>query len=392
MKILFVHNKYQRTGGEDTVLDSEMALLADWGHDICLAAEDNHAIDSVSDKIRTFRDVVYSSKHKHWMTEKLREFLPDVVHVHNFFPLISPSVYDACQEAGVPVVQTLHNYRTICPGALLMRKGQICEKCITGSPYQAVFHKCYRDSAIGSLGVARMVSHHRHQDTWKHKVNGFIALTEFARGKFSDAGFPNEKIHIKPNFVAEPLSRLKDPPLHRQGALFVGRLSAEKGLTTLLRAWQHLDIPLRVAGSGPLSADIARFSSSAANNSAVVALGALDHAEVQAEMASSAFLVMPSEWYEGFPMVLVEAFANGLPVVVSRLGAMAEIVEDGVTGLHFEAGNSEDLAEKVRWLNAHPEARRLMGKNARSLYQTQYTPTRNYQLLMDIYQQAIAGQ
>ncbi len=382
MKILFVHNKYQHQGGEDTVLGAEMDLFSTQGHQVFLAKKENDSINSFFSKVKVFRDVTYSKQSKLWMIEELNKYNPDIVHVHNFFPLLSPSIYDACIEAKIPVIQTLHNYRTICPSALLMRDGIVCENCVKSSPFNAVIHKCYKDSLAGSFAVAKMVSHHRKIGTWNIKVNCFIALTQFAKEKFVDGGFPESKIQVKPNFVDDMFSN--DKNIIRNGALFVGRLSEEKGMATLLKAWNNINIPLRIAGTGPLEFDILQTS-----NQAIKALGSIDKETVIQEMSQAAFLVMPSECYEGFPMVLVEAFSQGLSVVASRLGGMAEIVEDGITGLHFEAGNAEDLAEKVQWLHDHPEERAQMGFNARKIYEQKYTPEKNYEILMDIYQQAI---
>ncbi|MBQ0799822.1 MAG: glycosyltransferase family 4 protein [Porticoccaceae bacterium] len=383
MKILFVHNRYKQGGGEDSVMDAEIKLLAEMGLLVFSALKDNNEIDSFKSKLQVFWEVAHSRQSLKWMREKIRQYEPDIVHIHNFFPLLTPSIYDACIDAGVPVVQTLHNYRTMCPGGLLMRDGKVCEKCIKGSAYQAVLHGCYRESAIGSLAVARMVAKHRSMGTWQHKVNRFIALTEFAKNKFIEAGFPEHKIAVKSNFVVDAgLSEDVNP--NKAGALFVGRLSQEKGMETLLNAWRSLNVSLRVAGAGPLEGELANLT-----GDKVEALGMLNQDSVRKEMGQAAFLVMPSECYEGFPMVLVEAFSQGLPIIASRLGGMAEIVTDGVTGLHFEAGNANDLADKVRWMASHPEESRQMGRNARREYEEKYTPDKNYEILMDIYNQAI---
>lgn len=390
MKILFAHNTYQQAGGEDSVLASEMTLLSEKGNDVFLASMGNESLVTFPAKVKSFLNVNYSVQSREWFLKKIEQHKPDLVHVHNFFPLLTPSIYDACIDKGIPVVQTLHNYRTICPGALLMRDGNICEKCITGSPFNAVIYRCYRDSTVGSFAVARMVDHHRKKKTWDSKVNSFIALTEFAKKKFIAAGFPEDKIHVKPNFVSDPqheigtTGRLGNVHPTREGALFVGRLSKEKGVSTLLEAWGDLEAPLRVAGTGPLESMLTN-----AHRDQIQYLGKLDPPSVQKEMSRASFLVLPSEWYEGFPMVLVESFSQGLPIIVSRLGGMAEIIEDGITGRYFEAGNTEDLAEKVRWMNSHPEECKRMGLNARKVYEEKYTPEKNYDILTDIYQQVI---
>ena len=381
--ILLIHNTYQQAGGEDAVVTREAALLRENGHEVRLHSVSNDTIRGPWRKAITAWRTPYSRWGRRQVTRSINETGPDIVHAHNFFPLLSPSVYDACRDAGVAVVQTLHNYRTICAGALLMRDGKLCEDCIKGTPYQAVSHGCYRDSRLGSLAVARMIDIHRRQGTWAKKVDRFIALSEFSKGKFVEGGLPSEKIAVKPNFVeatrAKTLSNAD-----RKGALFVGRLSHEKGIETLLRAWEFLDVPLRIVGDGPFM-DKVRGQSSRG----IVVLGNKEPKQVNEEMARAAFLVMPSVCYENFPLTLAEAFAQGLPVIASRLGATAEIVEDKVTGLHFNPGDAEDLVRKVRWASEHPEDMLHMGRNARRNYEKKYTPEINYRQLMAIYAEAI---
>ena len=363
---------------------SERSLLDLNGNSINCFVSNNSIVNNLHEKIKVSFFLTHSKVSKLMAVRLIFECNPSLVHIHNFFPLLTPSIYDACIEAGVPVVQTLHNYRTICPGALLMLDGKICEQCITGSPYRAMVHRCYRNSVPGSWAVARMVAYHRKRRTWQTKVDRFIALTRFGKEKFVQAGFPAEKIAIKPNFYdASHFCYAPNHPSTGQ-ALFVGRLSREKGVATLLQAWHGVRVPLRIVGDGPLMPDICKVG-----NPAIETLGQLSGQQVSAEMGRASFLVMPSEWYEGFPMVLVEAFAHGLPVVASRLGSMAEIVEDGITGLHFEPGNPHDLARKVQWLHDHPEECRQMGENARRDYEAKYTPERNYEMLMRIYEEVI---
>jgi glycosyltransferase involved in cell wall biosynthesis len=382
MRILQVHNCYQHAGGEDAVVRAERALLEANGHQVALFEVSNDEIRGFWRKLGVAVNTVYSRASKDRLSRAIMSFKPHVVHVHNFFPLLTPSVYDACREASVPIVQTLHNYRTVCPGALLMRDGRVCEDCVTGSAYRSVIYGCYRGSRLGSLAVARMVEFHRKKRTWHEKVDRFVALTSFAKSRFVEAGFPGDRFTVKPNFCNGGKPGEND--CRRTGALFVGRLSREKGVLTLLKAWHGLDIPLRVAGDGPLFGILRRSCPST-----VSVLGRVSRAEVASEMLRAAFLVMPSECYEGFPMVAAEAFAYGLPVIASRLGSMAEIVEDGVTGLLFEAGNTAELAAKVRWAVGHPEEMHRMGRNARRVYEEKYTPEVNYRQLMEIYQKVV---
>ena len=384
MIILQVHNRYQHAGGEDAVVRAERALLEAKGHHVSLFEVSNDEIRGFWRKLRVALNVAYSQKSRDRLGKAISDFKPDVVHVHNFFPLLTPSVYDACREACVPVVQTLHNYRTLCPGALLMRDGRVCEDCIKGSAYRSVLYGCYRGSSLGTIAVARMVEFHRKCGTWREKVDCFVALTSFSKTKFVEAGFPEEIISVKPNFYDGEADDKSCSD--REGALFVGRLSKEKGVHLLLKAWRGLDIPIRIVGDGPLLDEVKQSALLA-----VSTLGQRSGAEVLTQMRRAAFLVMPSVWYEGFPMVIAEAFAHGLPVIASRLGSMAEIVEDGVTGLLFEAGNAEDLAAKVRWAIEHPDEMLQMGRNARSVYEEKYTSEANYRQLMEIYQKAISS-
>ena len=385
MKILFVHNLYQQAGGEDNVVTAEARLLVDHGHDVELWSVDNKDLPAgLTGKIKTALTTSYSPASRAIARDKLHRFRPDIMHVHNFFPQISPSIYDSCVDEGVPVVQTLHNYRLICPGAMLMRQGKICEQCLFGSPYQAAWYGCYRGTMLGSLVVAHMVAHHRKQGTWLNKVNRFIALTNFAKSKFVEAGFPADKIAVKANFLHDPLQEAPRPNPTKPGfALFVGRISEEKGIKTLLQAWSALDDQtlLKVAGTGPLEALL-----QGKNN--IAALGTQTAALISRLMQQAAFLVLPSECYEGFPLVLVEAFAHGLPVLASRLGSMADIIKDGETGLLFEPGNPQELAEKAKWLLENPQQTQKLGENARRTFLAKYTAEQNYVELMAIYDDA----
>jgi glycosyltransferase involved in cell wall biosynthesis len=307
------------------------------------------------------------------------DFNPDVIHVHNTFPLISPSFYWAAAKAKVPVVQTLHNFRLFCPQAVFLREGKVCEDCLGKVPWRGVVHGCYRDSKAQSAVLAGMVTAHRAIGTWRNKVTRYIALNEFCRQKFIQGGLPAERILVKPNFV----DFAAQPEVSRNGFLFVGRLSVEKGIETLALAMKQVShIELRVAGTGPESPLLD-------NIGALQMLGALSADEVRAQMNQSTALVLPSIWYENFPRVLVEALACSLPVIASRIGALAELIEDGVTGLLFEPGNATDLAAKINWAQQNPHKMREMGRNARNVYEAKYTANQNYHQLMAIYGEAI---
>jgi glycosyltransferase involved in cell wall biosynthesis len=380
-RVVIVHNRYQLPGGEDAVAAHELDLLARNGWETRAWYVSNDVISNTWSKITTVVRISYSRLARDELARIIAEFKPAVVHVHNFFPMLSPSLYDACRTTGVAVVQTLHNYRTICPGGQLFRDDHVCEDCIGRSPYHAALHGCYRGSRIGSLAVARMVNTHHRRGTWSHKVDRFIALSAFAKSKFVAGGFPENRIVVKPNFAFD-LSVTGSAP--RAGALYVGRLSTEKGIDTLLRAWNGLDVPLRLVGDGPL-----RESVETAAGPSLIALGWKTPGEIAVEMSRSAFLVVPSVWPEGFPMVIAEAFCQGLPVIASRIGSLAEIIEDGATGLFFSAKDADELAAKVRWAHQHPERMRMMGTNARKRYEEKYSPNANFQQLTKIYAAAI---
>jgi glycosyltransferase involved in cell wall biosynthesis len=376
-RVLIVHNYYQQAGGEDSVVANEKRLLEEHGHPTTLYSVHNDVIASFSEKARVFRDVAYSAATRDALARRIAAVRPDVVHVHNFFPLLTTSIYDACRDAGVPVVQTLHNFRIVCAGAFLTRNGGSCEKCLTGSPYWSVLHRCYRGSAIGSLAVARMIDQNSRHGTWASKVDRFVALTPSAKATFVRAGLPADRIAVKPNFAPDPGETSNE---RRHGALYVGRLSAEKGALPMIAAWRSVDYPLRIVGDGPL---VAEMKAAAPDN--VTFLGRLSSAKVADEMRRAAMLVAFSTCVEGFPVVIAEALACGLPIVVSDIGALRDIVKHGVTGLHARAGDPEALAAAVRSLTGDPDALARMSRAARVDYLANYNPEAAYRSLAGIY-------
>jgi glycosyltransferase involved in cell wall biosynthesis len=387
VKILLVHNHYRQPGGEDVVFAEEAELLQQHGHEVSKHTETNQRTNGMS-RMALATQTIWSQASRRKLLQKLREFRPQVAHFHNTFPLLSPSVYYACRQARVPVVQTLHNYRLFCPTATFYRNGRVCEDCLGKTPpWLGVWRACYHGSRAQSAVVATMLTLHRWRKTWLDQVDLYIALTEFGRAKYIEAGLPEDKIMVKPNFVSPD-------PGRREGAgeyaLFVGRLSLEKGVRNLLRAWQNLrTVPLKIVGSGPLDGEVRSFIA-AHQLDRVSVLGQRDHAEIFSLMKNARLFIFPSEWYEAFGCVVIEAFACGVPVVAARLGAMAEIVDDGRTGLHFAPGDPNDLAEKVAWAWAHPQPLQNMGREARAEFEAKYTAKRNYEMLRNIYQTAIA--
>lgn len=389
MRILLVHNRYQQPGGEDQVFEAEKALLERAGHQVVVYERHNDEIKAYSfiGKLGLVKRTLWAGDSLRAIRDLLRRERPAVVHFHNTFPLISPAAYAACREARVPVVQTLHNYRLLCPNAQFFHGGQVCEHCRGRTPpWPGVLYACYRVSRVQTAVVAAMLTFHRWLKTWQEQVDIYIALTEFARRKFIQAGLPAKKLVVKPNFV------YPDPGMRKgdgRYALFVGRLSPEKGMQTLLQAWQCLKgIPLEIIGDGPLMGEVQAFVQTQ-KLECVEVLGRRDREEVLALMKGARCLVFPSEWYECFPVTIAEAFACGAPVIASRLGAMAEVVEDGRMGLHFTPGDPEDLAAKVEWAWRHPREMVEMGREARQEYEEKYTAEQNYRKLMEIYQIAM---
>lgn len=388
MKILLLHNYYQQAGGEDVVLASEEQLLRNQGHEVSVYTVHNDEVDRLS-RSALFLKTLWNREIHHDVQACVRAFKPDVAHFHNTLPLISPAAYYAVRAESVPVVQTLHNYRLICPNALLFRDGATCEACVGRIvPWPGVRHACYRRNRAATGAVATMLSVHRALRTWSRAVDRYIALTSFSRRKFIEGGLPGDKIAVKPNFLNEDIAA--DPaPVEVPGeyVLFVGRLSVEKGIAPLLQAWTEHEIrpPLVIVGDGPLAGLVRE---AAARHTGISWLGRLSRARVLSLMQNATALVLPSLVYENFPVTLVEAFSVGLPAIVSRLGALEEVVEDGRTGLHFQPDDPSDLADKVAWAFEHATAWREMGRAARAEFSEKYTPERNYEMLMAIYEQA----
>jgi glycosyltransferase involved in cell wall biosynthesis len=385
MKVLQIHNFYQNPGGEDQVFAAERDLLASRGHNVIQHLAHNDAIRDMPGlqvSLKTF-----------WNAESYREVRtlicrerPDVVHAHNTFPLVSPSIYYAAAAEGVPIVQTLHNYRLLCPGGAFFREGRVCEECM-GSlvPYKAAVHGCYRNSRAASTVLAGMLTGHRLMGTWRQKVDKYIAITEFSKAKFVAGGLPGEKIAVKPNFLAQD-PRIGDG---RGGfALFAGRLSEEKGVTVLLEAWRNIGrvMPLKIAGDGPLREKVRELVSSLPG---VEWLGFSSHDVVMRLLGEAAFLVLPSTCYEHLSMTLVEALACGTPVLASALGTMKESVIEGVNGYHFKPGDASDLSSRVNELVSKPWKLQEMRRSARLSYEKNYTAATNYISLMNIYKSVI---
>jgi glycosyltransferase involved in cell wall biosynthesis len=380
LRVLSIHNSYKLRGGEDESRESEERLLREMGHIVDLYEENNTRIAKLNPARLALRTIwsleAYQSVHR-----QLRQNRFNLIHVQNFFPLISPSVYYAAQAEGVPVIQTLRNYRLICPNGLFFRDGRVCEDCLGKFiPHPGVVHSCYRDNRSATAVTAAMLTFHRAIGTWD-RVNLFIALSDFARHKFIEAGFPSDKIVVKPNFVHP------DPGVGSGTggyALYVGRLSIEKGLDVLLSAWERLSmkVPLKIVGDGPLAELVMEATKRMPQ---VEWVGIKPISEVHRLMGEAMFLIFPSNWYETFGRVAIEAFAKGTPVIASNIGAISELIDIHQTGLCFKPGDAEDLATKIEWCLHHPILLQEMRRHARAKYEAKYTATQNYQQLIDIY-------
>jgi glycosyltransferase involved in cell wall biosynthesis len=386
MRILMAHNRYQHLGGEDTVFDSEASLLERHGHTVIKFLENNERIRNIN-RFALAANTIWSKSSSEELNKIIRETRPDVAHFHNTFPLFSPSVYTACRENGIPVIQELQNYRLLCPAATLSRDNRVCEDCIGKTPpWPGIVHACYRNSRRQTAVVAAMITIHRWLQTSQKMVDLFIAPSRFTRGKFIEAGFPPDRIMVCPNFF-EPFP----PTIKKESeyACFIGRLTSEKGLSILLQAWpSRKENPLQVIGDGPLLPEMQNIVLSR-NLENVKFLHWIDHRELSNYLAKARFLVYPSLYYETFGISISEAYACGVPVIASRLGALAEIVEEGRTGLLFQAGDAKDLAEKIRWAWSHPDDMEAMGREARRIYGAKFSEETHYAIIVQAYESAI---
>lgn len=381
MKVLFIHNRYQYFGGEDAVLSSEIEMLRSNNVFVETVIFNNSTIDNSFEKFVAFFSSIYSIKASKVVRAAIIAHKPDVIHVHNFFPLVSPSVYDVAEKFKIPIVQTLHNYRIACPGAFFLRDGKVCEKCIGGNFMHSIVHKCYKNSYIGSLSLASMDYVHKMIGTWNKKIDRIICLTNFAKNKFVQFGLNESIITVKPNFVESRGVSVSLKPRDNVG-LFVGRISHEKGIQNLMKIHDRIKGKILIAGDGPLLERLNGFKN-------FIVLGRKTPDEIFKLMKQTSFLLFPSIWYEGFPMTIVESFVNRLPVVASKLGAMEEVIVDSKTGLHFEPNNLAEMVEKINWAFENYDKMRQYGENAYSEYLRYYTAEENYKILISIYNEEI---
>ena len=385
MRVLAIHNIYQQPGGEEQIFATETALLESYGHEVLRYTLDNDQIANVNPLLLA-KNTLWNSTVYRELRLLMRNKRPQVAHFHNTFPLISPAAYYAARDEGVAVVQTLHNYRLLCPNALFFREGRVCEDCLGQVfPLPGIIHGCYRGSRSASAMVATTTSFHTWLGTWSKVVDRFIVYSRFAMDKFIEGGLPAEKLAFKTNFLY-PVPPTGDG---KEGyAVFVGRLSIEKGLGVMLEAWRQLEckIPLKILGDGPMAGLV---TDAVREISEIEWLGRRPLEEVYEIVGKAAFLVFPSEWYETFGRVAIEAFAKGTPVVASNIGAIAELVKHQESGLLFRPGDPSDLADKIRWIIEHPQELKLMRLNVRAEFEAKYTAGDNCKRLIEIYQDAL---
>lgn len=425
--VLVVHNRYRVRGGEDGVFETECSLLEKAGHKVVRYEKDNRDIPDRGGRIGLALRTIWNPRTYCEIRAIIRAEKPDVVHCHNTFPLISPSVYWAAAREGVPVVQTLHNYRLACLNGYLFRDGRVCERCLGRTPWRGVCRRCYRGARAQSFVAAAMLLVHRLLGTYRRKVTRYIALTDFAKTKFVEAGLPERKISVKPNAFAASGGEGAGIPatVERSGAsapdrlrvIFLGRLSPEKGVDILLRAWAMLNKngrdaptarPLQVPGGpgaaeprpgpaltcviigdGPERATLEGLANELGISSSVRFLGALPREEALRELAASDLLVFPSLWFEQFAVTPLEAMALGVPVLASDVARAGTMVEDGVTGRFFPAGDFTALAASLRAILSDPVSLRRMGDAARAAFDaSDCAPSRNLARLLEVYASA----
>lgn len=388
MRILFIHNHYQHAGGEDVAVELETALLAQHGHSVHTLTFSNDEARGLAGRLRLGVNAVYNAGSAARVKAVIREFKPDVIHVHNWFFAASPAILYAAAKENVPVVMTLHNYRLVCANALLLRNNRPCELCVPATfPMHGIRYKCYRQSAAQSAMVTAITGIHKSLHTWQKKVHSFILLTNFARQKFTASSLKVDqaKFIIKPNFIPDP----GEGALPREDFfVFAGRISEEKGPHVALEAFAAMpQRKLLLIGDGPALPALRRRYETAAN---ITFAGKLPRAGLLQMLKRARALVFPSINYEGMPFSLLEAFGTGTPVIASNLGSMAEMIRDGYNGFHFEAGNAAGLSLAVeRFEHAAANGTQVYA-NARQTYMELYHPNAHYESIMSIYQQTIA--
>lgn len=390
MKILQVHNRYKQPGGEWTVVNQEQELLKKKHAVDTFFVENSKEIENLADRFKLLLRTHYNSGSKQRVLKQLTGKSYDVMHVHNFFPILSPSIFDAAREQGVPSVMSLHNFRLIHPNGLMFYNGKPDHRSVKGSAYRCVPDGVYRNSMLQTAVVAHMIEYHRKKQTWRHVPSAFIALSEFSKDLFVEGGLPEDRIFIKPNFIEDPIQKRDALTLNQQKRnefLYVGRISDEKGVDQIVECWLRFkpDARLIIAGDGPLKKKLEAKSEGAGN---IEWLGQISRDAILERLSTAKALLFPTKCYEGQPLILLEAMSVGCPVITSRIGNPKNIIDDGETGLHYNPGDIDDLNRKCRMICDNPAHTLEMGKRARSVYLDRYTPIKNLSLLTEIYEKA----
>ena len=389
MKILVIHNRYQIRAGEDAVFEKEVNLLQQYGHEVATWVVDNQHIDSrgLLNKLSLGINTIWSLKSYREMSRRIRDFKPDIVHVHNILPLLSPSIFYACQFQKTPIVQTLHNYRLGCPVATFFREGQVCEDCLKQSLWSGIYYGCYRNSRLQTGTIATMLQVHRYLGTWKNQVDGYIAVSQFLKDKVIQVGISPAKIYVKPNFVTLTSSSLENIEFGSY-YLYVGRLVEEKGILWLLETYKGMNpkYPLMIVGEGDLVELVKDYT---VNNPMIRYVGVQSKEQVLVWMRGAIALIFPSLWYECCPLTIIEAYSQNLPVVGTNLGAMLELIKSRQTGLFFEKFNVESFKEQIIYIESDLERWLNTKKNLRSFVDNLFFRELNYKFLIDIYQKVI---
>ena len=390
VRVLLLHNGYQFAGGEDVAVAADQALLHRKGHETRLYHRSYEELQSLTAKtaVGMATQIGWSRTTYRAVRKLIRDWKPDVAHFHNIFPLISPSGYAACRAERVPTVQTLHNYRLICPAGTLLRDAKVCELCVGHVPWHGVRYACYRGSRAQSLVLASSLVAHGIAGTWRHRVNAYIALTHFGKRLFVRGGLPENRIFIRANAMETPEEH---PYAGPRSAVYVGRLSPEKGLQVLLNAWTDLpEVPLTIIGGGPLL-DHINATVASRNLRRVEVTGELPHRAVLDRIRTAGMLIFPSLWYEGLSYSIIEALAHGVPVVAANIGAQPEIIEHEVSGLLFAPGDASSLSSAVRRLRVSDGLAAALAAGARREFLERFSAETSYRQLLEVYQHAGAA-
>jgi glycosyltransferase involved in cell wall biosynthesis len=390
-RILQVHNFYQIPGGEDVVVRNEKRLLEEHGHKVYTYYRSNAELKEGGrlGKLCVPFTAIYSFKTVREVKKLIKEYQIDIVHVHNTLTMVSPSVFYAAFSCHVPIVQTLHNFRMLCPAGSFFRDNVICEECVQGGLKCAVKHKCYRNSKLQSFVSAAVLKVHRVLGTYR-KVN-FICLTEFNRNKLLALGdiVDAKKIFIKPNFTFAEGIEPSNVPEQEEYYLFAGRVEALKGVDIAIKAFEQIpDRKLYIAGTGPMMDEMQAYVKEH-NIQNVKFLGYLQKEDMTEKFYHAKAVIMTSQCYEAFAMTIAEAYSYGVPVIAGRVGNMEGMVQEGVTGVKFTYNSSSDLAEKVKEFEKLDRV--TLKENAREFYQERLRPEDNYQKLMEIYESISAN-